>query len=99
MVVLIFVCSVSTIFYLSNFLNKVIYLGFNYVILVFSKLEGLFQVYDDVSYQIWRTFGKNIKLLNFFFIEFSSLFFHFENWLKNKLDLSLLITKSVSSLS
>jgi hypothetical protein len=37
------------IYYLSSFLNKVIYLGLYYVILLFPRLEGLFQVYNDVS--------------------------------------------------
>ena len=37
------------IYYLSSFLNKVIYLGHQYVILVFPRLRGLFQVYNDVS--------------------------------------------------
>jgi hypothetical protein len=48
----LFVCYKSktrTIYYLSSFLNKVIYLGLHYVILVFPRLWGLFQVYNDVS--------------------------------------------------
>jgi hypothetical protein len=44
-------------------------------------------------------FGNNIEVFNFSFKEFSSLFYHFQNRLKNKLDLSLLITKSVVSFS
>jgi hypothetical protein len=37
------------IYYLFSFLNIVIYLGLHYVILVFPRLGGLFQVYTDVS--------------------------------------------------
>jgi hypothetical protein len=36
--------NICAIYYLSSFLNKIIYLGLNYVILVFSRIEGLFQV-------------------------------------------------------
>jgi hypothetical protein len=67
------------IYYLSSFLNKVIYLGVNYVILVFPRFGGLFQVYNDGLDQVLKTFGNNIKLLNFSFKELSSLFFHFHN--------------------
>jgi hypothetical protein len=67
------------IYYLSSFLNKVIYLGLKYVIFVFPRLGGLFQVYNDVLDQVLKTFGNNIKLLNFSFRELSSLFFHFHN--------------------
>jgi hypothetical protein len=74
------------IYYLSSFLNKVIYLGLHYVILLFPRLEGLFQVYNDVSDHVLGLFGNNIKLFNFSFREFSFLFFHFQNWLKNKPD-------------
>jgi len=42
--------------FLSSFLNKVIYLGPNYIILIFPRLGGLFQVYNDVSNQAIDTF-------------------------------------------
>jgi hypothetical protein len=52
----VYVCSISkkkcSIYYSFSFLKKVIYLDLNYVILVFSRLERLFQVYNDVSNQI-----------------------------------------------
>jgi hypothetical protein len=50
------------IYYLSSFLNKVIYLGLQYVILVFPRLEGLFQVYNDVSDHV---LGLLAIILNF----------------------------------
>jgi len=40
------------IYYLSGFLKNVIYVGLNYVILVFPNLGELFGVYSDVSDQI-----------------------------------------------
>jgi hypothetical protein len=54
------VCSISKktfdTYYLSSFLNKIIYLGLNYIILVFSRFIGLFQVCNDVSDQVLDIF-------------------------------------------
>jgi hypothetical protein len=46
------------IYYLSRFLNKIIYLGLHYVILVFPRLGGLFQVYNDISDHVLDFFGQ-----------------------------------------
>jgi hypothetical protein len=71
MVVLILcfcVCSISkrtcVIYYLSSFFfffNKVIYLGFNYVILVFPRLGGLLQVNNDVQDQLLKLVETKYK--------------------------------------
>jgi hypothetical protein len=43
------------------FFNKVIYLGFNYVIFVFPRLGGLLQVNNDVQDQLLKLVETKYK--------------------------------------